>query len=72
MSWLDSLSLTNGPLNSRLRYRALCHMRAKMHTRFYALAGSIPKEDQELQRVQRAAEQLESMHRNADVYLRLR
>lgn len=70
VSWLDSLSLTSAPLNHRIRYRALCDMRARMCLRLVELTTSFG-DDLERQAVTRAAAQLESMHRYADQYLRV-
>ena len=75
MSWLDSLSLTSGPLNHRLRYRALCNMRTKMHAQYSAAVQDGPDSTHAVvhcDALLRAAEQLDSMHLYADHYLRLR
>lgn len=70
VTWLDSLSLTSAPINHRLRYRALCAIRARMFTS-HALT-QLPAGSPERSALIRACQQLESMHRYADQYLRLR
>lgn len=65
MSWLDSLSLTSAPLNHRLRYRALCDMRARAHV----LVLSCPEPDEAWRH---AVQMLDVMVSDADSYLRLR
>lgn len=75
MSWIDSLSLTSAPLNHRLRYRALCAIRTKMYAQYWRAVQEGSDSTHSVLRcaaLRRAFEQLESMHRYADQYLRVR